>query len=365
MSSPASSPLPVRLSPERAILKKDGAELKACLDKGWNPEGPYGLDGRPTYPEVERIVFRGWDEGWRLARARWPNLALEIRLIKLAFRRLHAPILEDMFKEGEIGISQPIVEEKTAIMLAIEALGMPEGIPPGDENTSTPFDRRAVEVFDWLIKSGADPYAPYPGEYHPRDTTCAGHSAWTRALFNMRWPLAMHLMPPEGADITQQPRWRQAIEQLVEEASNPLQTTRQMARSIYALWIERFGPWWFTQPDVVPPHQPDEWGYIIGLPKAVRQKIWAAWDLPQDHAVNVFHTLAQEAKHKDIIPVLTKLLDDVGEPAGWMQPSVEGVRPCDLWALVLDGTCPEQPWTLSEALKQTRQRGSGLLTRAT
>lgn len=354
-----------RLSPERATANKDVGELQACLDKGWDPTGSLGEDGRPTYPLVERVIHRGWIEGWRALRTRWPNLPLEISLVKLAFRRLQGPILRDMFDQGAWAIGRPLIDGKTAMVLSLEALGAPCEVPTGDEHNAVPFDMRAVDVFTMLVKMGDDPYAPTDGDFHPDGVELAGHSAWTRAMFNMRWPLALALMPTLLSDVTRQKRLPLALSQLVEESSNRYQSTRQMAQQVYALWIERFGEWWFAQPEVMAPQTPQEWGFILQLSPIARSHVWAAWGMAHDHAVNTFHTLALESKSKDILPVLHRLLDDIGEPAAWMHPSVEDIRPCDLWALALDGEIPAQPWTLAQALEQTRQRGDGLLRRPT
>jgi hypothetical protein len=362
MSSFASHAAP---SPEHAILKKDVKELQACLDRGWNPEGGEGPDGRPTYPLVDRIIVQGWLEGWQLMRRQWPHLLLEIDLVKRVFSRLQASILRDMLEEEAFTVDQSLIGGKTAMEMGIEVLRFSYEIPPGEESNAVPFDQRAVDFFMLLVEKGADAYAPSPGQFHPEDVECSGHSAWTRALFSMRWTLGMHLMPTRLEDVLRQPRLYMALKQLIEESRNRYHPSRKMAQIVYALWIERFGAWWFKQAGVIPPQAPSEWGFIVGLPLASRQVVWQSWGLLQDDDMNVFHALAHEAKTKDVLPVLRQLLADQGEPEGWLQSSVEGIRPCDLWALVLDGVIPEQPWTLAQALENTRKRGNGLLSRPT
>lgn len=356
MSRPVDLAMRQPVSPEHAILVNDVDELQRCLDLGWSVEGPATQDGRPTYPLADRIVFRGWLEGWQLLCRHWPELRFNPDLIHRAFTRFQAPILRDLFDEDVIRVDGYVFEGKTALMLAIESLDIQEVF---DETSKVPVEQRVVATFELLIERGADPYALYPGAFTPGDTSCRGHSAWTRALDDMHWPLALRLMPTRLEDVEKQPRIFQAIEQLSEEAASPHQKAKKILQNIYELWVERFGAWWFAQPHTVVPQHPRDWDFILKLPQAARLVIWETWGRPGDHDVNVFHDLALEAKRREVIPILEGLLADIGEPEGWLHPSAEGVRPCDLWAMVLNQPVPETPWTLAQALEMTRRHGQG------
>jgi hypothetical protein len=352
------------INPSRAIDQRDVAALQACIDARWTPARRGPNPAVPvTYPLVDLVVFRGWGAGWELLRTRWPELQTDKALILRAFHRLQYVVLKDMWEQQALRLDQPVGNGKSALLLAQEGLyecgGRYSEQPGGDELTLMSLEERSILTFTWLKELGMDLYAPYPGEFHPQDDRIEGHSAWTLALYQMRFGLAYRLLPTDLADVRRQPKLSLGLSQLMEEAFSPHQDARQMALTLYAQWLDRFGDWWLQQPEARLLWDRTEWPLVLALSPRARRSVWAAWNRPQPENVTPLHLLALEAADRTVIPVLTQLLADEGEPVAWTHPSVEGVRPCDLWALCLGQPAPAAPWTLAEALEQTRQHGQG------
>lgn len=344
------------LDPEAAIANRDVAQLQRCLEAGWNPVVLQSVSVNRRDPLMDRVIYRGWLEGWCLLRQYHPELSRNLHLITLAFKRLQAPILADMFDQGGWTLDTQLEDHKTPYLVAIDSLGGPFETLSGEEHADVPFEQRAVDTFSLLCAKGADPYAVYPGPFHEQNTSCPGHSAWTRALYCMRWLLALRLMPTTVEDVVRQPRWQMAVGQLAEEAVSPHQHAPQMTRLVYAQWLKRFAAWWFRQPGVRPPHDRTEWPLLMTLDPELRRVVWDAWDRPGEQEVNAYHDVALLAASHEVLPLLDCILSDRDnqDPAGWRSPSAEGVRPCDLWALVLGQEPTAEGLTLRGAMAMTR-----------
>lgn len=366
---PSSSPLDRfrGLDPEKAIDDLDLEALRACIEAGWNPEKRARQANQPSsYPLVDRVVYRGWEDGWKLLRSKWPHLLQQPELILRAFHRLQYVVLADMFEQGAIHMNRPLVANKDAASLALEGLYMSATryaeTSMGDELSCHFLEKRATQTFELLKAKGMDVYAPYPGHHHPEDDRLEGHSVWTLALYQMRWGLAHRLRPLHLDDVLRQPKMRLGMTQLMEEAFSPHQEGRKMAQTFYAWWLDAHGPWWFEQPDVLPPMARSQWAFLLALSPKARRTVWDAWGRQQADGMTWLHLVALDAGVREVAVVMEQVLADVGEPDAWRLPGGDGVRPCDLWAIILNQTPDlDHPWSLVEAIAQTRHWGQGPL----
>ena len=311
------------IDPEAAVWNQDAEELRRALAAGWSLPFARIKEGRVQDLTLAiRAVTHRWSEGWGLLADSQPSLRTNPVLFQLALRRGAALIVEDFVKHGT-DVNEPLESGLLPIHVLAEALKEQPGEPVDESDF--------LETARFLVKAGANPLIPYPGQAFPDAPALAsGHTLWTRAVWLRRWEIAKAFMPQSWSELLAMPLSMTVLEELRQNVQSEVVGALGVWQAVAGRFLV---DWMISHPEEAFNSDPDL-AILPQLEAPLQSAIWERWCRPDNSGWTGLHDLGlsggkplAHAVLRDMIAKQAPCLAD------WAKEDNEGVRPCDLWEI--------------------------------